>query len=53
MVERGELDFQPKWLATEPFDQIADACQRYGLERLKPIKIPSRRKSRMTKFALL
>jgi hypothetical protein len=38
MVERGELDFQPEWLATEVFDQIASACQRCGTERLKPIK---------------
>ncbi len=38
MVERGELDFQPEWLAKEVFDQIARACQRCGMERLRPIK---------------
>jgi len=38
MVERGDLEFQPEWLATEVFDQIASACQRCGTERLKPIK---------------
>lgn len=38
MVERGEIDFQPEWLAPEVFDQIAGACQRCGMERLKPIK---------------
>lgn len=38
MVERGEIDFQPEWLAPEVFDQIAGACQRRGVERLKPIK---------------
>ena len=38
MVERGEIDFQSEWLAPELFDQIAGACQRFGTERLKPIK---------------
>lgn len=38
MVERSEIDFQPEWLAPEVFDQIANACQRCGMERLKPIK---------------
>lgn len=38
MVERGEIDFQSEWLAPEVFDQIAGACQRCGMERLKPIK---------------
>jgi ATP-dependent DNA helicase RecQ len=38
MIERGEVDFQPEWLAPEAFDQIVRACQRCGMERLKPIK---------------
>ena len=38
MIERGEIDFQSEWLAPEVFDQIAGACQRCGMERLKPIK---------------
>ena len=38
MVERCEIDFQSEWLAPELFDQIAGACQRCGMERLKPIK---------------
>lgn len=38
MVERSEVDFQSEWLAPKVFDQIADACQRCGMERLKPIK---------------
>lgn len=38
MVDRGEINFQPEWLAQERFDQIANACQRCGMERLKPIK---------------
>lgn len=38
MVERGEIDFQPQWFAQQIFDQIVGACQRCGMERLKPIK---------------
>src|SRR5579859_446043 len=38
MIERGEVDFQSEWMAPEIFDQIAGACQRSGMERLKPIK---------------
>ncbi|HEV2196586.1 MAG TPA: RecQ family ATP-dependent DNA helicase [Candidatus Acidoferrum sp.] len=38
IIERGEIDFQSEWLAPEVFDQIAGACQRCGMERLKPIK---------------
>ena len=38
MVERREADFQSEWLAPEVFDQIANACQSLGMERLKPIK---------------
>ena len=38
MIERGEVDFQSEWMAPEVFDQIAGACQRSGMERLKPIK---------------
>ncbi|HKW61208.1 MAG TPA: RecQ family ATP-dependent DNA helicase [Candidatus Acidoferrum sp.] len=38
LIERGEIEFQAKWLAQKVFDQIAGACQRCGMERLKPIK---------------
>ena len=38
MIERGEIEFQSEWLAPDVFDQIAGACQRSGMERLKPIK---------------
>ena len=32
------IEFQPEWFAPEIFEQIASACQRCGMERLKPIK---------------
>ena len=38
MVERGEIEFQREWISPEKFDQIAGACERCGMERLKPIK---------------
>ena len=38
MTERGEVDFQSVWLAPEVFHQIVGACQRCGMERLKPIQ---------------
>jgi ATP-dependent DNA helicase RecQ len=38
MIERGDTEFQPAWLAPELYDRIAAACQQLGMERLKPIK---------------
>jgi ATP-dependent DNA helicase RecQ len=38
LLERGEAEFQPGWLAPERYDQIAAACQRLGMDRLKPLK---------------
>jgi len=38
MVERGDLRFEPAWLASEKFAAIQAACQTHGTERLKPIK---------------
>lgn len=38
LIERGEIDFQREWIAQKMFDQIARACERCGMERLKPIK---------------
>jgi ATP-dependent DNA helicase RecQ len=38
MVERGDVEFQPEWLAPERYTQIATACQQWGLDRLKPLK---------------
>jgi ATP-dependent DNA helicase RecQ len=38
LIERGEATFQPGWLAPERYKQIAGACRRIGMERLKPLK---------------
>jgi ATP-dependent DNA helicase RecQ len=38
LIERGEAVFQPEWLAAERYNQIAAACRRLGMERLKPLK---------------
>ena len=38
MVERGEAEFRPAWIAAERLDKIREACQRLGAERLKPLK---------------
>jgi ATP-dependent DNA helicase RecQ len=38
LVERGDVEFRPEWLASELYDRIAAACQQLGMERLKPIK---------------
>lgn len=38
MTERGEMQFQPEWLATGRFEEITAACRQLGTERLKPIK---------------
>jgi ATP-dependent DNA helicase RecQ len=38
MIERGDVEFQPGWLAPERYNQIAAACHQLGMERLKPLK---------------
>ena len=38
LIERGDAEFQPTWLASERYNQIAAACQQLGMERLKPLK---------------
>jgi ATP-dependent DNA helicase RecQ len=38
MIERGDAEFQPNWLAPERYNQIAAACRRLGMDRLKPLK---------------
>ena len=38
MTERGETRFQPEWLASGRYEEIAVACRQLGTERLKPIK---------------
>jgi ATP-dependent DNA helicase RecQ len=38
LIERGDVEFQPGWLAPERYNQIAAACHQLGMERLKPLK---------------
>ncbi len=38
LIERGEAQFQPGWLAPERYNQIAAACRQLGMDRLKPLK---------------
>ena len=38
MVERGEAEFQPGWIAGERLGKIRDACEKLGVERLRPLK---------------
>jgi len=38
LLERGILEFQPNWIATEKQTRIEEACARLGCERLKPVK---------------
>jgi len=38
LIERGEAQFQPGWLAPERYNQIAVACRQLGMDRLKPLK---------------
>src|SRR5712664_130842 len=38
LIERGEAQFQPGWLAPERYNQIAAACHQLGMDRLKPLK---------------
>ena len=38
MIERGDAEFQPGWLAPERYNQIAATCRQLGMDRLKPLK---------------
>ncbi|HEX4543239.1 MAG TPA: RecQ family ATP-dependent DNA helicase [Candidatus Acidoferrum sp.] len=38
MIERGDTEFKPEWLAPELYDRIAAECQQLGMDRLKPLK---------------
>jgi hypothetical protein len=38
LMEDGELEFEAKWFSAVRYAQIADAIQRFGKERLKPVK---------------
>jgi ATP-dependent DNA helicase RecQ len=38
LIERGEAVFQPEWLSSKRYNQIAAACHQLGMEGLKPLK---------------
>jgi ATP-dependent DNA helicase RecQ len=38
MVERGEAEFRPEWIAAERLEKIREACGRLGVERLRALK---------------
>jgi ATP-dependent DNA helicase RecQ len=38
LIERGDAQFQPGWMAPERYNQIAAVCEQLGMERLKPLK---------------
>ena len=38
LIEDGEIEFEAKWLTAERYAQIAEAIQKVGKERLKPVK---------------
>jgi ATP-dependent DNA helicase RecQ len=38
LVERGETEMQERWMGTERRLQIREACQRVGMDWMKPIK---------------
>ena len=38
LVEKGELEYQSSWVSADAKAVIEDACQRVGLQWLKPIK---------------
>jgi ATP-dependent DNA helicase RecQ len=38
LIERGGTEFQPNWLPSERYEQIAAACRQLGMDRLKPLK---------------
>jgi ATP-dependent DNA helicase RecQ len=38
LMEEGEIKFEAKWLSAERYAQIAAAVEKFGKERLKPVK---------------
>jgi ATP-dependent DNA helicase RecQ len=38
LIERGDAEFQPGWMAPERYNRIAAVCQELGMDRLKPLK---------------
>ena len=38
LVEQGAIEFEPRWLGDEKRAKIEEACERLGVERLRPLK---------------
>jgi len=38
LVQRGEIEFEPRWLGDEKRAKIEEACGQLGVERLRPLK---------------
>jgi ATP-dependent DNA helicase RecQ len=38
LIESGETSFQPQWIPAATYDTIREACLRFGLDLLRPIK---------------
>lgn len=38
LVQRGEIEFEPRWLGDEKRVKIEEACGQLGVERLRPLK---------------
>jgi len=38
LIERGDTEFEPNWLARERYERIAATCRQLGMDRLKPLK---------------
>lgn len=38
LIERGDAEFCPDWMARERYAEIAAVCQQLGVERLRPLK---------------
>ena len=38
LIERGDTEFKPNWLARERYERIAATCRQFGMDRLKPLK---------------
>ncbi|MFZ1203614.1 MAG: RecQ family ATP-dependent DNA helicase [Candidatus Acidiferrales bacterium] len=38
LVQRGDIEFEPRWLGDEKRAKIEEACGQLGVERLRPLK---------------
>jgi ATP-dependent DNA helicase RecQ len=38
LIERGDTEFHPDWMAPARYDEIAAVCRQLGMDRLRPLK---------------